>query len=215
MSSSSPPDPKDVEFYAAQAQAWFNTALEHDKSILTLSTAGVGLLVTLLTTIGAHTCLQRFLFALALLAFVVSSVAVLRIFAKNKSYLEDLVANGKSASESRLRQLDVLAIMAFALGVALTAAIGFSMALQSSSRSTKVPDKITPQEALRIAREERILESYAGANRMSPKPDETRSYAGAAHMAPKPGAPTNEQPAVPASEPTSQPSAPAPPEQTQ
>ena len=36
---------KEVEFYAANVGAWLNTSLEHDKSILTLSAGGIGLLV--------------------------------------------------------------------------------------------------------------------------------------------------------------------------
>lgn len=43
---------KDIQFYAASVTAWFNTRLEHDKSLLALSAGGIGLLVTLLTTVG-------------------------------------------------------------------------------------------------------------------------------------------------------------------
>ncbi|PKF49010.1 hypothetical protein AT251_22010 [Enterovibrio nigricans] len=44
---------KEVEFYAATVGAWLNTKFELDKSLLTLSTGAIGLLVTLLTTVGA------------------------------------------------------------------------------------------------------------------------------------------------------------------
>ena len=43
---------KDVEYYASSVNAWFNTSLEHDKSILTLAAGGLGLFITLLTTVG-------------------------------------------------------------------------------------------------------------------------------------------------------------------
>lgn len=48
-------DLKTVEYYSAAVTAWFNTALEHDKSILTLAAGGIGLLITLLTTVGLST----------------------------------------------------------------------------------------------------------------------------------------------------------------
>jgi len=33
---------KKLAYYSAAATAWFNTRLEHDKSLLTLSPAGIG-----------------------------------------------------------------------------------------------------------------------------------------------------------------------------
>lgn len=45
---------KSVEFYAAGINAWYNTSLEHDKSIFSLSAGGIGLLITLLTTVGLY-----------------------------------------------------------------------------------------------------------------------------------------------------------------
>ena len=43
---------KKIEFYAASVAAWYESSLEHDKSLLTLSAGGIGLLITLLTTVG-------------------------------------------------------------------------------------------------------------------------------------------------------------------
>lgn len=39
-------DQKRVEFYSAGLAAWYATRLEHDKSLLTLSAGGIGLLMT-------------------------------------------------------------------------------------------------------------------------------------------------------------------------
>ena len=43
---------KEVEFYATSVTAWYNTALERDRGLFTLSAGGIGLLLTLLTTVG-------------------------------------------------------------------------------------------------------------------------------------------------------------------
>ena len=43
---------KQIEYYASCVNAWFNTKLERDRSLLTLSAGGIGLLITLLTTVG-------------------------------------------------------------------------------------------------------------------------------------------------------------------
>lgn len=38
---------KELEFYKAGISAWYTTAFERDKSLLTLSAGGIGLLMTL------------------------------------------------------------------------------------------------------------------------------------------------------------------------
>jgi hypothetical protein len=43
---------KKVEYYAATVNAWYNSTLEHDKSLLTLSAGGIGILITILTAVG-------------------------------------------------------------------------------------------------------------------------------------------------------------------
>jgi hypothetical protein len=35
---------KEIAFYTAGVTAWYNTSLEHDKSLFTLSAGGIGLL---------------------------------------------------------------------------------------------------------------------------------------------------------------------------
>ena len=81
-------DPKDVEYYAAQANAWFQSSLERDKSLLSLSTAGIGVLIALLTRDGTRTPIEAVLFILALLAFTVCALVILAIFSKNQAHLE-------------------------------------------------------------------------------------------------------------------------------
>jgi hypothetical protein len=46
---------KDVEFFAAGVNAWYNTALEHDKSIFALAAGSIGLLVSTQSTSNAST----------------------------------------------------------------------------------------------------------------------------------------------------------------
>ena len=64
-------DQKRVEFYSAGLTAWYNTRLEHDKSLLTLSAGGIGLLMTLMTTVGVSSAESLVLYICALVAFSV------------------------------------------------------------------------------------------------------------------------------------------------
>ncbi|WP_372356753.1 hypothetical protein ACCP99_03455 [Xanthomonas sp. NCPPB 3443] len=200
MSSNSQLDQKDVEYYAAQANAWFNTALEHDKSILALSSGAIGLLVTLLTTVGAKSETDQWLFGLALLSFVVSAVTILVIFRKNKAYLEEIVMMKESKLESELRNYDLLAICAFGLGISLVMMLGVSNVIQSNQRKIVMPDKMKPKEVARVAHDDYAFDSYAGANKMRAQPEEIRSFAGAGRVAP-PSATATAQSAPPAKAP--------------
>ena len=55
---------KEVAYYTALVDAWINTKMERDKSLLSLATAGIGLLVTLLTTVGITSGIMYLLYAL-------------------------------------------------------------------------------------------------------------------------------------------------------
>ncbi|MDA8663964.1 hypothetical protein N9L66_03280 [Porticoccaceae bacterium] len=43
---------KNVAYYSTMLSAWIETKMERDKTLVTLSAAGIGLLVTILTVIG-------------------------------------------------------------------------------------------------------------------------------------------------------------------
>ncbi|MFT0635166.1 hypothetical protein ACMFY5_24075, partial [Pseudomonas sihuiensis] len=61
---------KEVEFYSANLNAWFNTRFEHDKSLLTLSAGGVGLLITLISTVGVRSIETLILYIFSLFCFI-------------------------------------------------------------------------------------------------------------------------------------------------
>ncbi|MGC9491547.1 hypothetical protein, partial [Vibrio genomosp. F10] len=81
---------KEVEFYAATVGAWLNTKFELDKSLLTLSTGAIGLLVTLLTTVGASSVEGLVLYFVALLCFLVCVISILLVFKRNAKHLEGI-----------------------------------------------------------------------------------------------------------------------------
>lgn len=102
--------------------------MEKDKSILTLSAAGIGLLVTLLTTVGPHSWIEAIFYALAFAGFTFSALTAVRIFDRNADYLLQL-ANDKDESDPRLRSLDRRLLKGFLFGVAFTVLIAVSSAI--------------------------------------------------------------------------------------
>jgi hypothetical protein len=128
-------DSKRVEFYSQGVAAWFNSALEHDKSLLTLSVAGIGVLVSLMQTVIDSLCLLL-LYASAILAFMVCLVSVLMIFKRNKKHILD-VFNGQTADDPVLSLLDSSASFSFFLAMLLSALLGISSAITTYDEKGK------------------------------------------------------------------------------
>lgn len=174
-------DEKEVEFYAAKANAWFNTKLEYDKSLLVLSAGAIGLLITLLTTVGVDSFVLLFIFVASIISFVVCLVAVLAIFWRNAKYLEELIA-GKRTTDPVLGFLDSLSIFSFILGVILASIIGLATATNGViiKEATMSDKKDSNQNNVSLR------ESFNGASNIAPQGAETskRSFNGAQNVAP-------------------------------
>jgi hypothetical protein len=119
---------KEVEFYAASVNGFINTALEHDKSIFTLSAGGIGLLATMMPGISSWSMLV--MYGCAIGAFLVSLLIVLSIFSLNRKHILK-VLGGNPDPDRWLTVLDVSAKVAFGAGAALTVYIGISGAQAS------------------------------------------------------------------------------------
>lgn len=177
-------DHKKIEYYSAAVTAWFNTALEHDKSILTLAAGGIGLLITLLTTVGLSTAEALVLYIFAIGCFVVALVSVLIVFRDNKIHIENILTGKEIGTDPCLAKVDGVAIWAFGLGVVLTAVIGISAAIHSFT--TK--EKTMATESNKATQSSPINESFNGAARIQPTGDFTKSFNGAANLQPQPSA---------------------------
>lgn len=120
-------DSKQVEFYSQGVAAWFNSALEHDKSLLTLSVAGIGVLVSLMPSSINSLC-SLFLYVAAILAFTICLVSVLTIYKRNKKHILDVIA-GDAKNDSLLEILDTTASFSFFIAMLLSGMLGISSAI--------------------------------------------------------------------------------------
>lgn len=174
-------DEKEVEYYAAKANAWFNTKLEYDKSLLVLSAGAIGLLVTLLTTVGVSSFAVLFVFFAATISFVVCLVVVLAIFSRNAKHLEELIA-GKRTNDSVLGFLDNLSICSFILGIVLASVIGLATATTEVLKKEVIVSKEKETNQTKVP----FRESFNGASNIAPQATgiEKKSFNGAQNVAP-------------------------------
>lgn len=173
---------KEVEFYAANLNAWFNTRFEHDKSLLALSAGAVGLLITLISTVGVKSVEILILYILSLACFVVCLGALLWIFRRNAKHLEDVVRE-TAIDDQLLNTLDRAAVSSFMFGVILSAIIGISTAINSYiDEVTEMTEKTKNQGSVFVK------DSVSGITSMRPNNEPaTSSVSGITNM--KPAAP--------------------------
>ena len=175
-SQKEPAGEKESAWYAAALDAWYDTRLEHDKSLLTLSAGGIGLLITIESTVGIPSLTALIFSSLAIFAFIVCLVAVLLIFNGNSGHLEEVVHGDKKYS-SRLAFLDRLAIWAFLTGVILSCLVGFAGAVHSVE--TKAFNMADGKKTTTFA-----ADSVNGIHKMKPSDKISKSFNGVVNMAP-------------------------------
>lgn len=136
---------KEVEFYAANLNAWLNTRFEYDKSLLSLSAGGIGILITFLSNSAAKSIYGLIFYFFAITSFMICLGALLWVFRRNAKHLEDVVKN-INTSDSLLKCLDNIALISFIVGVISASFIGFSTVV--TTYYEKEQEKMTkPQES--------------------------------------------------------------------
>ncbi len=115
--------------YSVLLGEWFKTKLEYDKTLLTLSSGGIGLLITILTTVGANNWYELAFFVAAFLCFGICIWSSLKIFKLNSQLIEREI-NKKDSSDLDLERWDNLSKITFILGICYFCLIGLSAAIE-------------------------------------------------------------------------------------
>lgn len=169
-----------VEFKSQSYSSFYTTTMEKDKSILALSVAGTGFLVTLLKLTDKLAIYDMVFFVLAALGFLLAIYFIISLFGKNADFIVDLVQEKDvTLKQHQLKQLDTWAIRAFYLGIVMSLFLGVSTSstlfIEKESNMSNKP--IT--EELINSGAKPANESYQQAT------DLTKSFQGAAGMQPQ------------------------------
>lgn len=123
--SALPDKEKHTAYYSSLVGAWIETRMERDKSLLALSTAGIGLLFTLLTTVGAGSTRMIVLYGVCFVCFLISIVCAITIFGWNATLIQCLLRN-EVPNSRRLDILDKAVFGCFVAGLILTVVLGIA-----------------------------------------------------------------------------------------
>ena len=124
---------KNVAHYSVMLEAWIQTRMARDKSLITLSAGGVGVLVTLLTTVGLASRWQIWLYIGSFVGFLLTICFAITIYQKNAELIEHDF-RGQPSEHLRLKVFDRGTILAFYIGAVFAVAIAVSSALTQSPK---------------------------------------------------------------------------------
>jgi hypothetical protein len=175
-----------VEYKSQSYASFYNTSMEKDKSILTLSVAGIGFLVTLLNLSKTIDYVDFVLFVIAAISFLISIYCVITLFGKNADFIIDLTQDRDvTIKEYKLRQFDKWAIRSFYLAIIVSIVLGVSTSTSLIKKEEKtMSDKETIDKIIESGVKP-ANESFGGAGELG------KSLSGASDLSPQANTQTN------------------------
>lgn len=166
-----------VEYKSQSYASFYNTTMEKDKSILTLSVAGIGFLITVIQLFKTINYLQLTLVAISAFFYLVSIICIIRIFSKNAPYIVGIVNDDDVSSLGhKLKTLDSTAIKSFFIGIILSIILGGTTITSKLEARDMSDDKNTTNKVSTIFTD---TESRSGSDQLS---NTNESYALAAQI---------------------------------
>lgn len=157
---------KYVEYNSQSYASFYNTKLEKDKSILTLSVAGLGFLITFTNFAKDLSLFEYCIFIFAALSFLFCVYNVITIFDKNAIYIIEITQDKDvSVIEGALKKLDKRAIISFYIGIFLSFCLGASISYIKLNEGAIMSQ--TEKSTQRSNETEK--KSYSGSSAMNPR----------------------------------------------
>lgn len=114
---------KNVAHYSVLLQAWIQTKMERDKTLVTLSAAGIGLLITILITAGVTNGWEIILYLGSFIGFLVTIWTSIKIYELNSKHIENELRYD-SVKAIELEKYDRRSIRFFIFGAICACSIG-------------------------------------------------------------------------------------------
>lgn len=160
---------KNISHYSTLLGAWIQNRMERDKTLISLSTAGIGLLFTILTTMGVRNWLEILFYSFAVISFLITIITSLHIYQINSKILEDDL-RGSSSDHPLFKKLDQISFFAFCGGVFFAALLGVTSGISQINKNER-SDKMTFKKIERQSASPETLEkSLSGISDLRPVP---------------------------------------------
>lgn len=172
---------KNIAHYSVLLSAWIQTKMERDKTLVTLSSGAIGLLITILTTVGAENYWMIFLFIISICAFITTIWSSLVIYQLNSKHLEDAL-RGSSETSTELEKYDKRSIRAFVVGAIAAMLIG---AFSAYINLIKKENKNMANQDKNTSKVVAVNDSFNGVSQLNPEAISQRSVNGVTSLSPQ------------------------------
>ena len=175
---------KNISHYSVLLSAWISTKMERDKTLVTLSAAAIGLLVTILTTVGVNNIWEIPLFIVAVSSFLITIWSSLVIYQLNSEHLESAL-KGSSEKDPRLEKYDKRSVRAFVTGAFSALLIGvISAGFQLYTKEESIMAKKEPPSKT-VTKQVFLKDSVDGVTGLNPNTIMNKSVDGITNLNPQ------------------------------
>lgn len=176
---------KNVAHYSVLLSAWIQTRMERDKTLVTLSAAAIGLLVTILTTVGARSTWEIPLYGVSVVSFLVTIWSALVVYQLNSEHIEHAIQGG-SERDPRLKKYDKRSLRAFVTGCVSALFIAIVSASFQISKAEEHDMSRKNRTGQGAGEKVHIKKSVDGVTSLNPNRKEKKSLDGITDLKPKP-----------------------------
>ena len=156
---------KNIEHYSVLLQAWIQTKMESDKTLVTLSAAGIGLLVTILTTAGVRRIWEVLLYLGSFAGFLTTIWTSLTIYQLNSKHIETELKQS-TGQDLKLEKYDKRSKRAFIFGAICACLIGVVAATNEVSSKMGVNLAENKETTSQVIRD---IKSLDGLSKLRPE----------------------------------------------
>lgn len=129
---------KNVEFYSHLVNGWITTTMEKDKALLTLSTAGLGVLVAFSDNVSSLNKISFSLYIAALICFIIAIISALNILSENADYCKSVINDiDIPDNEKWISILDTTLIWSFVVGLIFSIALSFFLITEKDNKNSE------------------------------------------------------------------------------
>ncbi len=172
---------KNIAHYQTLLSAWIGTRMEQDKMVITLSAAAIGLLVTIVTTVGIKGFWPYFFLIISLAGFIIAIFSCLHIFQVNATHLEEnLRSQSIETSSKLLKKLDIITMFCFYTAIICAVSMAVLTSVQKSGG-----DQMTKKKSVKSQKVENLQESFDGIKKLEPPKLVINSFNGIGNLSPQ------------------------------
>ena len=120
---------KKVAYYSALVNAWIQTKMEVDKTLIIISSAGIGFLITIISKLDINNVTELIIYLSAFISFFIVIITCVEVFRKNAVYIKNII-DEKDDNHKRLDTYSFVAKLFFTLALIFILILGINIGVK-------------------------------------------------------------------------------------